>query len=260
MSPRLIPSGVLTRSANKDYGRGEERSGTRRTGLRSRSSDVPWHNPREGRWAVANSRWELSAALVVLAASAEAQRDPPRTGIRERRSRPSADGELADERRRLVQPPLFAADADQPRQRRELKGVWRTRLNGSGVGTKYSGEAQPMVHDGVIYVVTGADDVFAIGVETRRDPLDVHGESRRHDRHRLLRVDEPRRRPRRRQSVRRPAGRQARCARPANRRSARGPCRRSAGRKGSPSRARRSTTTGSSSPASPAPSTASAAA
>jgi len=48
----------------------------------------------------------------------------------------------------------------------KLKGVWRTRLGGSGVGTKYSGEAQPIVYDGVIYVVTGADDVFAIGVDT----------------------------------------------------------------------------------------------
>jgi alcohol dehydrogenase (cytochrome c) len=48
----------------------------------------------------------------------------------------------------------------------QLKGVWRTRLGGSGVGVKYSGEAQPIVHDGVIYVITGADDVFAIGVES----------------------------------------------------------------------------------------------
>jgi quinohemoprotein ethanol dehydrogenase len=47
-----------------------------------------------------------------------------------------------------------------------LKAVWRTRLGGSGVGTKYSGEAQPIVYDGVIYVVTGADDVFAIGVDS----------------------------------------------------------------------------------------------
>ena len=47
-----------------------------------------------------------------------------------------------------------------------LKGVWRTRLNGSGVGTQYSGEAQPIVYDGVVYGVTGADDVFAIGVES----------------------------------------------------------------------------------------------
>jgi quinohemoprotein ethanol dehydrogenase len=47
-----------------------------------------------------------------------------------------------------------------------LKGVWRARLGGSGVGTNYSGEAQPLVYDGVIYVVTGADDVFAIGVDS----------------------------------------------------------------------------------------------
>src|SRR5688572_4107928 len=47
-----------------------------------------------------------------------------------------------------------------------LKGVWRTRLRGSGIGTKYSGEAQPVVYDGVVYIVTGADDVFAIALET----------------------------------------------------------------------------------------------
>jgi quinohemoprotein ethanol dehydrogenase len=48
----------------------------------------------------------------------------------------------------------------------ELKGVWRTRLGGSGVDNKYSGEAQPLVYDGVIYVITGADDVFAISVDS----------------------------------------------------------------------------------------------
>jgi quinohemoprotein ethanol dehydrogenase len=48
----------------------------------------------------------------------------------------------------------------------KLKGVWRARLGGSGVGTKYSGEAQPLVYDGVIYIVTGADDVFAISVDS----------------------------------------------------------------------------------------------
>jgi alcohol dehydrogenase (cytochrome c) len=47
----------------------------------------------------------------------------------------------------------------------QLKAVWRTRL-GSGLDLKYSGEAQPIVHDGVIYIVTGADDVSAISVES----------------------------------------------------------------------------------------------
>jgi alcohol dehydrogenase (cytochrome c) len=47
-----------------------------------------------------------------------------------------------------------------------LKGVWRAHLDGSGTKPKYSGEAQPIVHDGIIYVVTGADDVFAMSVKT----------------------------------------------------------------------------------------------
>ncbi len=44
--------------------------------------------------------------------------------------------------------------------------MWRARLKGSGVGTKYSGEAQPIVYDGVAYIVTGADDVFALSVDS----------------------------------------------------------------------------------------------
>src|SRR5262245_39568506 len=47
-----------------------------------------------------------------------------------------------------------------------LKGVWRTHLQGSGLGSQYSGEAQPLVYRGVLYVVTGANDVFALSVDT----------------------------------------------------------------------------------------------
>jgi quinohemoprotein ethanol dehydrogenase len=47
-----------------------------------------------------------------------------------------------------------------------LKAVWRTHLDGSALATKYSGEAQPMVYEGVLYIVTGADDVFALSVKT----------------------------------------------------------------------------------------------
>ena len=46
------------------------------------------------------------------------------------------------------------------------KGVWRTRLNGSGFGPQYSGEAQPIYFDGTLYVSTGANDVFAIDVDS----------------------------------------------------------------------------------------------
>jgi quinohemoprotein ethanol dehydrogenase len=48
----------------------------------------------------------------------------------------------------------------------DLKGVWMTDLAGSGVAGKYSAEAQPIVYEGVMYVPTGADDVFAVSIET----------------------------------------------------------------------------------------------
>ncbi|MGD2131660.1 MAG: PQQ-binding-like beta-propeller repeat protein [Maricaulaceae bacterium] len=48
----------------------------------------------------------------------------------------------------------------------ELRAVWRARLDGSGVGPQYSGEAQPVIADGVLYIITGANDVFAIDVAT----------------------------------------------------------------------------------------------
>jgi alcohol dehydrogenase (cytochrome c) len=49
----------------------------------------------------------------------------------------------------------------------QLKADWRVHLN-SGIGPPYSGEAQPIVLGGIIYIPTGADDVFALDVETGR--------------------------------------------------------------------------------------------
>jgi quinohemoprotein ethanol dehydrogenase len=49
---------------------------------------------------------------------------------------------------------------------RQLTGVWRTHLGGSGTAAKYSGEGQPIVWKGVIYVTTGNDDVSALSVAT----------------------------------------------------------------------------------------------
>jgi quinohemoprotein ethanol dehydrogenase len=48
----------------------------------------------------------------------------------------------------------------------QLKGVWRTRLRGSGSQPQYSGFAAPLVDDGVAYVSTGANDVFAISIDS----------------------------------------------------------------------------------------------
>ena len=49
---------------------------------------------------------------------------------------------------------------------KDLKGEWRTHLDGSGAGPQYSGQGQPLFYRGVLYVVTGADDVFALDVKT----------------------------------------------------------------------------------------------
>src|SRR5438876_9722103 len=49
---------------------------------------------------------------------------------------------------------------------KQLKGAWMTRLKGSGAGGKYSFEASPLVKDGIMYVITGNDDVFALNAET----------------------------------------------------------------------------------------------
>jgi quinohemoprotein ethanol dehydrogenase len=49
---------------------------------------------------------------------------------------------------------------------KDVKAVWRVSLNGSGLGPGYSAQAQALFYEGVIYVVTGDDDVFAVDVET----------------------------------------------------------------------------------------------
>jgi alcohol dehydrogenase (cytochrome c) len=43
----------------------------------------------------------------------------------------------------------------------QLRGAWMTRLN-SGRGSKFKFEADPLVLDGVMYLPTGNDDVFAL--------------------------------------------------------------------------------------------------
>src|ERR1041384_7492603 len=95
-------------------------------------------------------------AVVVLAAVAgQSQQTPPRTDWLKN------GGNLFNQN----YSPLTQINRDTVAN---VKGVWRTHLNGSGVGMKYSGEAQPAVHEGTIYIVTGADDVFALSVKTGR--------------------------------------------------------------------------------------------
>lgn len=47
----------------------------------------------------------------------------------------------------------------------QVKAEWQLHL-GSGTGPRHSGQGEPIVHDGVIYQPTGANDVFAISVAT----------------------------------------------------------------------------------------------
>src|SRR4029079_19652683 len=70
---------------------------------------------------------------------------------------PTAGGNLGNER----YSPLSQIDTSNVSK---LKGVWRTHLNGSGVGAKYSAESQPVVYKGVIYSTTDNNAVFAVSV------------------------------------------------------------------------------------------------
>jgi quinohemoprotein ethanol dehydrogenase len=46
----------------------------------------------------------------------------------------------------------------------QLKGVWMKQLDTVSTAAKYSQEGQPIVYNGVMYVSTGADEVFAMDV------------------------------------------------------------------------------------------------
>lgn len=48
----------------------------------------------------------------------------------------------------------------------KLKAVWRTSLRGSGSSARSGNQAQPLVYDGVVYIMTGENDVFAVSVAT----------------------------------------------------------------------------------------------
>ena len=72
---------------------------------------------------------------------------------------PTAGGSLANDR-------YSTLDEIDTSNVKQLQGVWKTDLRGSGTEAKYSGESQPVVYNGVIYVTTGKNDVFAVDVET----------------------------------------------------------------------------------------------
>src|SRR5207249_11720297 len=107
------------------------------------------------RWAISATLSAAVAALVATSGDFSAARltAPPTA------SWPTNGGNLYNQR----YSPLAAINRANVAQ---LKGVWRARLRGSGTAPQYSGEGQPIVYDGVAYVSTGANDVFALSIDT----------------------------------------------------------------------------------------------
>src|SRR6185436_5458340 len=52
-----------------------------------------------------------------------------------------------------------------PANIKTMKGAWMTRLN-SGFGAGFSQQATPVVKDGVLYITTGQQDIFALNGKT----------------------------------------------------------------------------------------------
>src|SRR5580700_8524793 len=52
-----------------------------------------------------------------------------------------------------------------PSNVKTLKGAWMARLN-SGFGAPYSQQGTPVVKDGVMYITTGQQDIFALDAKT----------------------------------------------------------------------------------------------
>ncbi len=48
----------------------------------------------------------------------------------------------------------------------QLKARWRASLNGSGLSPRAGNQAQPIVYDGVIYIMTGDGDAFAVDLDS----------------------------------------------------------------------------------------------
>src|SRR5579859_3084845 len=49
---------------------------------------------------------------------------------------------------------------------KNLQGAWFTRLNGSGLDLKETQEGTPVVRDGIMYIPTGAMDIFAVNAKS----------------------------------------------------------------------------------------------
>jgi alcohol dehydrogenase (cytochrome c) len=47
-----------------------------------------------------------------------------------------------------------------------LKEAWHVHLDGSGTASKYNNEATPLIYNGVLYITSGNNDIFALDAQT----------------------------------------------------------------------------------------------
>ncbi|MEO6340446.1 MAG: PQQ-binding-like beta-propeller repeat protein [Caulobacteraceae bacterium] len=121
-----------------------------------------------------NSRWKLTAVILASAigllgqrpaAAAEAAINPaPAFSAADLTAQPKTSwltngGTLWNQR----YSPLTAINKDNVKN---LKAEWRASLNGSGLSPRAGNQAQPIVYDGVIYIMTGENDAFAVSIDT----------------------------------------------------------------------------------------------
>lgn len=104
----------------------------------------------------------LATALLLGACGADAQNGPVPLSAEALVSQPTQNwptsgGTLLNQR----YSPLDEINLDNIDQ---VQAEWRTHLD-SGLGPQHSGQAEPVVHDGVLYIVTGENDVFALDVD-----------------------------------------------------------------------------------------------
>ena len=74
---------------------------------------------------------------------------------------------LVHQRRHAAEPALLAARRRSTRRNvARLKACGAPRCDGSGMSPRAGNQAQPLVYDGVVYIMTGDNDAFAISVDT----------------------------------------------------------------------------------------------
>ena len=114
-------------------------------------------------------RWHTGADYLhfCLPRGSRPRAGPQSAGLHRAAARRSAQPRMAHERRQPLQSALFAAGADQSRQRRAPEGGLARLAERLGPRAARSGnQAQPLVYDGVVYIMTGENDVFAVSVDT----------------------------------------------------------------------------------------------